>query len=78
MKKKWAVIVCVLVLALMLIPIRGALKDGGSTQYHAVLYTVTDVHRIVEDGVYGYEEGLTVEILGFEVYNSVRPVPLGF
>lgn len=76
MKKKWIVIVCVIVLVLMLIPIRVGLKDGGSVRYQAVLYNVTDVHRFTEDIVYGYEEGLIVEILGFEVFNNVTPIQI--
>lgn len=76
MKKKWIVIVCVILLALSLIPIRMGLKDGGSVRYQAVLYNVTDVHRFRDDEVGAYEDGITVEILGFEVFNNVKPVPI--
>ncbi len=69
MKKK-IIIAAVLVLAILLIPVPCRLKDGGSTEYIAVLYTVTDVHRIVSPEK--YEDGITVEILGKEIYNKVK------
>ncbi len=74
MKKK-AIIIGVIILALLLlVPIPMHLKDGGSVRYKAMLYTVTDLHRlsIQEDGTAGYEDGLIIEILGMEVYNSTE------
>ena len=49
------------------------LKDGGSVKYSALLYSVTDVHRI-NSVTSGYEDGTIIEILGFEVYNNVQDV----
>ena len=74
MKKK-AIIIGVIILAfLMLVPFPMRLKDGGSVRYKAVLYSVTDLHRlsIQEDGTAGYEDGLIIEILGMKVYNSAE------
>ena len=71
MKKKTIIIVCVVVAMLvLLVPIPMHLKDGGSVKYSALLYSVTDVHRLnpVTDG---YEEGTIIKFLGFEVYNNV-------
>lgn len=71
MKKKMIIILCVIVAVLMLlVPIPMHLKDGGSVKYSALLYSVTDVHRMnpVTDG---YEDGTIIKILGFEVYNNV-------
>lgn len=72
MKKKTIIIVCVIVAVLvLLVPIPMHLKDGGSVKYSALLYSVTDVHRMdpVTDG---YEDGTIIKILGFEVYNNVQ------
>ena len=71
MKKKNVIVVCVIVAVLvLLVPIPMHLKDGGSVKYSALLYSVTDVHRMdpVTDG---YEDGTIIKILGFEVYNNV-------
>ena len=71
MKKKTIIILCVIVAVLvLLVPIPMHLKDGGSVKYSALLYSVTDVHRMdpVTDG---YEDGTIIKILGFEVYNNV-------
>ena len=46
------------------------LKDGGSVKYSALLYSVTDVHRM-SSAMEGYEEGTIIEVLGLEVYNNV-------
>ncbi len=72
MKKKMIIILCVIVAVLvLLVPIPMHLKDGGSVKYSALLYSVTDVHRMnpVTDG---YEDGTIIKILGFEVYNNVQ------
>ena len=77
MKKK-LIIVLIMLLIIMLIPINYKLKDGGSTEYKAVLYKVTKVHRLpeleyVEDG-YTYYKGIIIEILGFKVYENIKLV----
>ncbi len=79
MKKKICVIVAVVLLVLMLIPVKMNLDDGGTKIYRAVLYTVTDWHRInpehFGDGNTSapmYIEGVTVYILGTKVYDSVE------
>ena len=60
----------------LLFPIPRALKDGGTIEYRALLYKVSDVHSLapkedIEKGV-EYNDGTIIEILGFEVYNSVK------
>lgn len=79
--KRILVILLVLVLAVLLFPMRLQVKDGGTVVYKAVLYTVRDMHAITnvsnEDGSteYGYTVGITVEILGFEIFDNTRWVP---
>ena len=75
MKKKAIIIVCVLLAIVLLFPIPMRLRDGGTVQYKAILYTVTDVHSLatIEEQEAGKEfnEGIIIEILGFEIFNSV-------
>ena len=70
-KKQILTISIIVVLLVLLVPIPMHLKDGGSVKYSALLYSVTDVHRMnpVTDG---YEDGTIIKILGFEVYNNVQ------
>ena len=65
--------ICVLLLLVLLIPIPNHLKDGGTVQYRALLYTVEKVHRLNPvDSEQPYQEGIVLEILGIEVLNTVR------
>lgn len=73
MKKKIIVIVIVLVIAILLIPIPMKLRDGGSTEYKALLYSVTKYHQLApveENGEKEYLEGVSIKILGKEVFNN--------
>ena len=70
MKKKNLIIILIVILLVMLIPIPIKLKDGGSTEYKALLYNITKIHRINHQSSTGYENGLKVEILGIQVYNK--------
>ena len=74
MKKKVLIIIAVVLVLLLLIPFPIKMKDGGSVEYKAVLYSVTDVHRmtISENGDVGFMDGLTIEIFGVEVYNNLK------
>lgn len=78
--KKIIIILCV-VFTLLLIPIPSKMKDGGTTKYEAIIYTVYDVHRIKpvdnpnEAGIYEteYIEGTIIKIFGIEVFNNTNP-----
>lgn len=75
MKKKAILIVCVLLAIVLLFPIPMRLRDGGTVQYKAILYTVSDVHSLatVEEQETGKEfnEGIIIELLGLELFNNV-------
>lgn len=73
-KKTIAIIAIILIVLVFLIPIPFRLKDGGSVEYKALLYTITDVHRLNPDmqSEQAYLEGTIIEIFGMEVYNSVQ------
>lgn len=74
MKKKILIVVIIVLLLILLIPIPMHLKDGGTVEYKALTYKISKVHRLpmylTEN--YKYEEGLIIEILGFEVFNNVN------
>ncbi len=80
MKKKIIVsAIMLLVLVVLLFPIRTQLKDGGTVQYTAVLYSVSKVHRLIsieemkqEGKVKEFDDGITVELVGFEIFNNVK------
>ena len=56
----------------MLFPIPLRMKDGGTVRYQAIIYSISDVHRLSLESETGYEEGMIIEILGVEIYNSVN------
>ena len=81
MKKKIIILIIVIVLFILLVPIPMHLKDGRTVEYKALLYTVSKVHRLnlipieemeKEENNKGYEDGIIIEILGFEIYNNVK------
>ena len=53
--------------------------DGGTTIWHAVLWSVTHVHSIAYDKELGsgYNFGTEVRVLFFNVYDDVRFEPEG-
>ena len=73
MKKAFVTVAIILIVAVFIIPIPLRQKDGGTVKYQAVLYSISDVHRLAstEDDVI-YEDGVIIEILGLEVYNNVK------
>lgn len=71
-KKKIIVFIIALLFILALIPIPMKLKDGGSVEYKAVLYSVTKIRRINTQSLTGYETGWEIKILGFQIYNNVK------
>ncbi len=74
MKKKNIIIIAIImVLAILLFPMPNRLNDGGTVEYEALLYTITDYHKIALEGSKTeYLEGIKIEILGFEIFNSLE------
>ena len=63
MKKK--IIICLLILFVVLnIPVRYALKDGGSIVYKSALWEYTKVHSM--NALDGYNEGVIFSVLGIK------------
>ncbi len=79
MKKKVIIISVAIILVVLLFPIRNQLKDGGTVEYKALVYKVSKVKRLIsieemeqEGKIKEYDQGIVIEILGFEIYNSVK------
>lgn len=71
--KNIIIIVIIVVLIILLFPIPNKLKDGGIIEYKALLYTITNYHKIApEENEKEYLEGVKFEILGFEIFNSLE------
>lgn len=71
MKNKILIIVVFVVLFVLAFPVPNRLKDGGSVEYKALLYKITDVKKINFDSTTGYEEGIIVEVFSKEIFNNV-------
>ena len=71
MKKKILITVIVIILLVLLIPIPMRLKDGGTIEYKALIYTISKVHRLNHNSKSGYDNGLIIKIFGKEIYNNV-------
>lgn len=66
------IIVTVLViLSVLLIPIPRYLKDGGTVEYNALLYSVHRVHSLNPEG--GYDVGTRARVLLWTVFDNVHP-----
>lgn len=79
MKKKMYTIIVIILLLVLLLPVPLSYKDGGTTEYKAVLYSIYNYHAIwYEEGHFSEEEyrgflvGSVVEVFGIEVYNNTR------
>ena len=74
MKKILIITISILLAAALLIPVPMHMEDGGTVVYQAILYSVSDVHRLNldEETDAPYQEGISIEILGIEVYHNVH------
>lgn len=79
MKKKVILASIIIILLILLFPIRNQLKDGGTVEYKALVYKVSKVKRLIsieemeqEGKIKEYDQGIVIEIFGFEIYNNVK------
>ena len=65
-RKWWSIAAAVVLAAVLLVPVRVNLKDGGSVRYRALLYEVTKIHQLAPEvkGVKPYIDGFEVKLLG--------------
>ena len=64
MKKKILIAVIVIILLVLLVPIPMRLRDGGTIEYKALIYTISKVHRLNHNSKSGYDNGLIIKIFG--------------
>lgn len=72
-KKALMVAGSILLAVILLFPVKCGYKDGGTVEYRAVLYSVKDWRALWDvgpDGEVEIREGITVEILGIEVFDN--------
>ena len=72
MRHSGILVLGILIALILLIPIPMRMKDGGSVEYRAVLFCVTDVHKIDHEADDGYIDGTVVEVLGMEIYSDME------
>lgn len=73
MKKKIIFAVIVLVLLILFVPIPNTSKDK-TVEYKALAYNITKIESLIEieDSEKVSKNGLTISILGFEIFNNVK------
>ena len=72
MKKKIILFIVIIVALVLLVPIPFKLRDGGSIEFKALIYTVTKYHRLDMESETGFQDGLGIKILGMEIYNNLN------
>ncbi|MDE7283453.1 MAG: hypothetical protein K2N85_07725 [Lachnospiraceae bacterium] len=71
-KKKVMIVIGILLAIILLVPEKRHYHDGGTIEYHAILYSVKFVHHMAPDDYERrYIEGTEVTILGFKVFDNV-------
>ena len=74
MKNKKILIIAIIVLVIVLLfPLKiNRLRDGGSIEFNALLYSITKYHKLApENSDKDYIDGIRIKILGKEIYNSI-------
>lgn len=76
-KRAWIIITVIFLFAILLFPNVSQIKDGGSVEYHAVLYQVVKWHRYEGNQNFDknrpiYYDGTEIKILGITVYNNAE------
>lgn len=76
MNKKIFKRICIVILIIILLfPIKSVMQDGGSVEYRAILYKITKFHRLNidrEKPEVEYIEGISIKVLGIEIYNNTE------
>ena len=68
-KKVWKIVIIIIAL-ILLFPIPLRLKDGGSIEFKAILYSVTKYHQLNLEVDGGYVNGIGIEILGAKILDT--------
>jgi hypothetical protein len=71
-KRRTAILViAIIALIVFLVPLPSYAKDGGSVDYHAIVYNVTIRHSLAEKG---YIKGAEIYIFGVKVFDNTKLV----
>lgn len=70
MNKKIMICVVITMAIILLFPIPLSLKDGGSVEFKAILYSITKYHQINPEVDGGYVNGIEIEILGKKILDT--------
>jgi len=72
--RKWVFVTSfIIILSILLVPVRSAYRDGGTTRWSAITYTVTNYRRYwYEDGQDGFIVGTQINIFGRTVFDNTR------
>ena len=74
--RKKALILLILIFIAFLIPMKIQYKDGGTVEYKAVLYSVTNLHQLTAQNYRtGTIQGTEIRILFWTVYDNSEFVP---
>jgi len=67
-------LIAIVLFLILCIPVPRYYKDGGTVEYCAIIYSVTNRHssHINDDGEYGYIVGLEIKIFGIEIFDNTR------
>lgn len=63
--------IIIIALIVILFPIKLRYKDGGTVEYKALVYSITDYHAI-HSAEGEYLVGISVELFGIEVFDNTR------
>ena len=69
MKKR---LIIILILLILLIPIPFHLKDGGTIEFKALVYQISNVHKLNPHSQNGYDTGIIIKILGIKIFDNVK------
>lgn len=67
-EKRQKVIIVIIILVMLLVPVPTGRFDGGTIDYSAILYSVTEYHQFAGDA--GTLEGIEIVVLGITIYEN--------
>ena len=74
--RKKVLLLLIVILTAMLIPMKIHFRDGGTIEYKAVLYSVTNLHRLTsQNNRFGTLQGTRIRVLCFNVYDDAEFIP---
>lgn len=69
---KYRKLIVIFLIIILLFPIPMRLKDGGSTRFQSLLYSVTKINRLNGDIDSENIKGWEAEVLNMRVYSNIK------